>query len=308
LILNLLLGLGLGGATAWLGYHSRRGAPRFLGPDGAIGVVVLSVLTFLAGGWTWGLAPVLFFLTTGIWARFRHESKRALGERFQSGATRHLDQVLARGGWGAILAILHVLASGPPPAGRAAGAGITAKGLALYAAFVGAWAATTADAWATEIGVLSALLPGRNRTRLLISQRQVSAGVPGGISLLGLMAGVVGSWLQGLVALLGLSIYAWLDRLPLSPGAAYLPSAAMLGGLAGSLTDSLLGAAAQGIYYCEQCDQLGERPWHTCGQQAQQIRGWSWLTNDWVNLMGSLVGAAVTAALVIWLAQLEIRW
>lgn len=299
LIINLLLGLGLGGATAWVGYHRRRDAPHFLSSSGVVGVIVISVLTFLAAGWSWGLAPLLFFLSTSIWARFRYELKRTLNARFQEGATRQLDQVLARGAWGTLLAILSAFAGG-----SAAG-----RNMALYAAFVGAWAASTADAWATEVGVLSAFMPDRNRTRLLIAQRRVAAGVPGGISLLGLLAGAVGSWLLGIAGLLGLSIYAWLDRLPLRPGAAYLPLAAMLGGLAGSLTDSLLGATAQGIYYCEACEQLCEKPWHTpCGGQAQQIRGWSWLTNDWINFVGSLVGAAVTAGLILWLAQSHVRW
>jgi uncharacterized protein (TIGR00297 family) len=292
-IVNLLLGLGLGGATAWLGYHRRHDAPRFLSPSGAVGVIVISVMTFLSGGWSWGLAPVLFFLTTGMWARFRSELKRTLGARFQAGATRHVEQVLARGGWGTLLALLSALGSGSA----------SERSMVLYAAFVGAWAATTADAWATELGVFSAFVPNGNRTRLLVSQRRVAPGVPGGISLLGLMGGIVGSWLQGVIALLGLAIYAWLAQLPLGPGLACLPLAAMLGGLAGSLTDSFLGATAQGIYYCETCDQLSETPLHsTCGGQAQPIRGWAWLSNDWVNFVGSLIGAAVTAALMVGLA------
>jgi uncharacterized protein (TIGR00297 family) len=283
MILNLLLGLGLGAAAAWLAYRPGAGGRRFVTIGGALGIIMVAVITFLAGGWSWGILPLIYFLTSNLWARFRSEQKRGLAHRYDVGSIQSTDQILARAGWCTLLALVSAYAPGAP---------------ALYVAYVGGWAASVADVWATEIGVLSAFLPGRPKTRLLISRRTVSPGTPGGISSLGLLAGLVGSWLFGLIGLLALAIRAWNDGLALARGIALLPLAALLGGIAGSLTDSLLGSTAQAVYHCETCDQLSETPIHSCGQPARQIRGWSWLTNDWINLVASIVGAAATTVIV----------
>ena len=70
----------------------------------------------------------------------------------------------------------------------------------------------------------------------------------------------------------------------------------MLGGLAGSLSDSLLGATVQGIYYSPSREKETEKRFEADGSQNQHLRGWRWLGNDWVNLFSSLVGAGVAAA------------
>lgn len=280
---NILLGLGLGALTGWLGWRS-----GFLYPSGAVGVLVVSMLTFFAGGWAWGVVSLVFFASSNLWSRFRAAHKKSLGEQFGKGARRSWEQILARAGWSVILALIHALA---------------ARNITVFAAFVGSLATASADAWATELGVLNPRPP-----RLVTTGRRVLPGTPGAISVLGIMAALGASWLIGLVGLLLSAIKAWLDKTEWDPGLLWLPLAAMIGGVAGCLTDSLLGATAQGIYYCEHCDKRTEERLHTCGEVAQQIRGWSWLTNDGVNLVSSIVGAAVTAGAVAWLAQTRVRW
>jgi uncharacterized protein (TIGR00297 family) len=280
---HLLWGLGLGTAVGLVGQRT-----GYLSTSGMAALILVSVLVFVADGWVWGVVLLAYVLSANLWARYRARDKAALAERFREGATRHTDQMMARLGWATVVAFM---------------AAYAAPNVGLFGAYVGALAASAADDWATELGVLSASFsPGASSPRrwplLLISGRPVAPGTPGAVSGLGLGASALGAWFVGLVGLLAATCQAWSQRITIEPGLRYLPVAAMLGGLAGSLTDSLLGATAQGMYFCERCQQPTERPVHGCGEQAQQVRGWAWLNNEVVNLVGALVGAGVTAGVV----------
>ncbi len=69
--------------------------------------------------------------------------------------------------------------------------------------------------------------------------------------------------------------------------------ATTVGGLVGSLFDSLLGASVQAIYWCDACQKETERRIHRCGTQTRLLRGWRWLGNDAVNFFASIAGALV---------------
>ena len=153
-----------------------------------------------------------------------------------------------------------------------------------WMAYLGAMATVNADTWATELGVIS-----RQSPRLITSGQVVEAGTSGGISLFGTLATLGGAVVIGLV---GAAFH-------LGAGAPGMLLAATIGGVCGSLLDSLLGATIQAIYYCVTCQKETERhPEHTCGTPTRQTRGWDWLNNDFVNLIASLVGALV--ALAVW--------
>lgn len=282
-LLELAIGLILGTLVAWLG---QRGG--LLTKSGLVAVVGLTALTFGLAGWTWGVLLLAYWLGTGLWARYGASYKRGLGDRFTTGSRRSWRQILAALGWGAALVVLHRLA----PAN-----------MGILAAFVGAIATATADVWATELGVLNAKPP-----RVLTSRRSVPAGTPGAISPLGTVAAVAGAWLVGFLGLFLPAIGAWIKGQSWPRPLLWLPISATIGGVAGCLVDSFLGATAQGVYYCERCEKLCENRWHSCGEQAQQVRGWSWLTNDGINLVSTVVGAAITAGCVAWLAQTIIWW
>jgi uncharacterized protein (TIGR00297 family) len=156
-----------------------------------------------------------------------------------------------------------------------------------FAAFVGAMAAVNADTWATEIGVMAPRLP-----RLITTWKPVPVGTSGGISLLGTASALAGASFIGAFA----ALFAWMAGMP-APWAHFLVGA--IGGLAGSLVDSLLGATAQGIYYCPACEKETERRVHRCGTATRPLRGWPPLTNDWVNFLASVAGSGVAAALAL---------
>ncbi len=275
---GLLLGITIGWAGYRLGSFSR---------SGAVGVVAIAVLSFALGGWVWGAIPLVYLLGSSLWSRYATGRKAGLFDRPEKGYRRNWIQVVATTAWAGVLVLLQRF---------------TPERTGVFAAYVGAIATVNADAWATDLGLLSSRPP-----RLITTRRRVPPGTPGGISALGSAATFAGAWLIGFVGLLLTVISAsmsedevW-DRTLL-----WLPLSATAAALAGCLVDSLLGATAQGVYFCERCQEYCERRTHSCGEEAQQVRGWSWLTNEGVDFVSSVVGGAAAAVVIAWLASAKV--
>jgi uncharacterized protein (TIGR00297 family) len=272
----LILGLLLSAAMAALGYWRRA-----LSASGAAGAILVGTLIFGLGGWVWGLLLITFFVSSSWLSHYRKADKALVVEKFAKGSRRDFGQALANGGLGAILAVVY--ARYPEPL--------------LFAAFVGVMATVNADTWATELGVLSRVPP-----RLITSGEVVAPGTSGGVTRLGIWASVAGALLIGTVATALVQVESLLSASGWSLRAISYSLLAVVGGLVGSLFDSLLGATVQGIYYCDQCAKEAESPIHHCGQHTRLLRGWAWLNNDVVNFLASLVGGLVAASLawILW--------
>ena len=272
----LLLGLLLSVAMAPLGYWRQA-----LSASGAVGAVLVGTLIFGLGGWEWGLLLVTFFASSSWLSHFRKADKAQVAEKFSKGNRRDIGQALANAGLGAILAVVSVRYPEP----------------LLFAAFVGVMATVNADSWATELGILSLVPP-----RLITSGDAVAPGTSGGVTSLGIWASVAGAMLIGMVATASVQIGSLLSGNGWSHRAISYSQLAVVGGLVGSLFDSLLGATVQGIYYCDRCEKETESAVHHCGGGTQLLRGWGWLNNDLVNFLASLVGglAAASLAWIVW--------
>ncbi|MBN1248068.1 MAG: DUF92 domain-containing protein [Anaerolineae bacterium] len=271
--IQLLSGIVLSSLIAAVAY--RRQA---LTGSGAVGAVITGSLIFGFGGWPWGMLLITFFVLSTVLSRYRAGTKEQLAEKFAKGSRRDLGQVLANGGLGTLLALAFALFPHS----------------ALLFAFSGAMATVNADTWATELGVLAKRPP-----RLVTTGRAVEPGTSGAISLLGTLATLAGGGTIGAAA----AVFVLLDGLwwsdVVGPGRApigwLLVATSALGGLAGSLFDSLLGATVQAIYYTRVRNKETERPVDPDGSLNELIRGWRWLNNDWVNFLSSIVGALVSA-------------
>jgi uncharacterized membrane protein len=93
----------------------------------------------------------------------------------------------------------------------------------------------------------------------------------------------------GLIGLAG----ALLSLVSLAPAASpvVLVIAGLLGGTAGMLVDSFLGATVQASYWCPQCGKPTESRVHRCGTRTELRHGLAWVNNDLVNVAGTAVGA-----------------
>jgi uncharacterized protein (TIGR00297 family) len=270
---DLLLGFVLSGVISALAY--RRGS---LAPSGVMGAMTLGTLIFGLGGWVWGLTLVAFFVSSSALSHYKATTKAGLAEKFAKGHRRDLGQTLANGSAGALIAIAYAVWGEP----------------ALLAAYLGAMATVNADTWATELGVLNPTPP-----RLITNGRVVEVGTSGGVSRLGTLATAAGALTIGLAAL-GFDLVGVLVSGGDNPWRyVWAAPVALIGGLAGSLVDSLLGASVQAMYFCPACAKETEKQLHGCGTPTRHQRGWRWLNNDVVNFISSLAGALVATGIYL---------
>jgi uncharacterized protein (TIGR00297 family) len=238
----------------------RAGSLSTGGAAAATGVGTLAI----AAGWRWGALLIAFFVSSTALSRWRRaEKERRVGGVVEKGGERDAVQVLANGGAFAVAALGALLwpSAWPPVAWAAAGAG--------------ALAAAAADTWATEVGTLAAGDP-----RTVLGWRRVPAGTSGAVSLSGTAAMVAGA---GFVALCARALgydasVAW---------------AALGGGVAGAVADTLVGATVQRRRWCDRCAAPTERRIHDCGTPTRAAGGLAGIDNDAVNLLCGVVGAVV---------------
>ncbi len=261
--MQLIIGFSLGALIGLLAWRARA-----LTGNGALAATLSGGVIFGLGGLPWAVLLLAFFISSSALSRAFTSRKAGLSEKFAKSSRRDWGQVLANGGFGALLVI--TLAFFPEQRWP-------------WLAYAGAMAAVNADTWATELGVFS-----RKPPRLITTWESVERGTSGGVSLTGYLAATGGATLIALLALPFSNDYQML----------ILAGATVLGGLFGSTVDSWLGATFQAIYYCPACQKETERhPLHTCRAETTQIRGWHWLNNDWVNFICSVIGAVSAAGL-----------
>jgi uncharacterized protein (TIGR00297 family) len=228
-------------------------------------MVATGVGAAIIGGASWPGALLLggFFGTSSALSRLERSHGVA-----SKGSTRDEWQVLANGGVAAMMALL----SGPLGATRS------------HAGLAAALAAATADTWATALGSTSPTPP-----RMLISGRQALPGVSGAVTQRGTLAALAGA---GGIATLYYALFR--DDSHPARGAASV----LLGGMTGTVIDSVLGETVQERRYCPACHRRTEARVHHCGTPTHLVGGIKGVTNDVVNLACTLTGALVATSTI----------
>jgi uncharacterized protein (TIGR00297 family) len=152
---------------------------RALSRSGTVAAALTGTLA-VAAGWSWGVILVAYFVSSSMLSRYRSSEKIArAGDRTEKHGPRDALQVVANGGAFAAMALGHALR--PDPSWQTLAAG--------------ALAASAADTWATEIGILARAAP-----RSILTGQPVPAGTSGGVTLQGFLAAVAGATFVALVA------------------------------------------------------------------------------------------------------------
>ena len=238
--------------------------------SGAIASIILGMIIFSGSGcWAWLLIMIIFFVTASFFTRYKYTYKRCLDAAEAKGGARSWVNVVSNGGAAALFAAAESLFGGD----------------IFAAAFLGVVATAASDTLATEVGLLS-----KTKPRLITDlRRQVEPGTSGGVTPLGTSMAVVGALIIGFSAyLLGFFVGSLLK----------VVSGATIGGILGSVGDSLLGALLQEKYRCAVCGRVVEQPIHH-GVKGFFVSGIRRFDNNLVNLTSTFIGAF--AAILVFL-------
>jgi uncharacterized protein (TIGR00297 family) len=279
---DILVGAVFAGVIALLAFRARA-----LTRSGAVAAFAVGTLTYATGTVGFTLVLLAFFVPSVALSRLGRARKRELVDIGKHGA-RDAMQVLANGGVATVCAVAWALT----------------HDVRWAAAFAGAYAAATADTWATEIGTLS-----RRQPRSIFTLRRIATGLSGGITLPGTLAEIAGAVWIGIAGLAGIALayvfgpldfgfsFATGPGWTVAPGAVLIVFAIPIGGIAGATLDSVLGGSLQELRRCDACERTCETDPHACGRPTGLVRGVRGFSNDVVNVMATAAGAAVAFAL-----------
>ncbi|MGZ3615895.1 MAG: DUF92 domain-containing protein [Ktedonobacteraceae bacterium] len=247
---------------------------KSLDKSGVLGSIVSGTSIVGMGGWSWGLSLVYFFVSSSLLSSFRVSEKAIVAsDKFSKGSRRDLSQIVANGGLATFFALCFGFSRSEVNRRRA------------KSGFIGALATATADTWATELGTLSTTPP-----LLITNGKPVAPGTSGGITPLGTAASALGATSLGFLL--------WAVE-SFRKSSARTPLLALFSAMAGSCTDSVMGATLQVMYTCPDCKTETEQQVHLCGTRTEFLRGIPWMNNDVVNFIATTVGSVVAIVLDI---------
>lgn len=222
---------------------------KWLSMAGTTAAVLLGSMIIFSVGHLYLIPISIFFIVGSLTSKLHPKSKDASG--------RNAIQVFANG----LVAVLCMIAYA-----------MTKNDVFMLASFASV-AVSFADTISSDIGIYF-----KHKTYDITTMRTIKVGLSGGISLVGTLAGLLGS-------LIFAFLVGYIFNLE------YKESIIIaIAGTLGMIIDSILGSLWQAKY--EQNDDITEEKTST----NLLIKGYSWLNNDGVNLLAN----AIVVGLIIW--------
>lgn len=231
---------------------------NILTAGGIAAAVVLDLIVSVSLG-NFGFTLLLSFLLLSVVIDKVKKRIKGKDKIAKKGDKRDTLQVFANGFVPAVFAMLYLLTNN----------------YAFVVAFCVALAEAFSDTAASGIGALSktAYDPFRRKT--------LDVGLSGGMSFVGTLASLLAPVLFLTIALaFGALDFKW-----------WLISSLIA--FVGALLDSLLGSLLQAKYRCNICSKVTEKESH-CGEAAELVSGFKFITNDIVNLISSVFASCLS--------------
>ena len=138
-----------------------------------------------------------------------------------------------------------------------------------------------ADSMASDIGRLT-----KRKNINIITFKPVEKGISGGVSVLGTICALLGSFILMLIPLIfnviTVKFYIAISLLA----------------FVGNLIDSILGATIQALYKCKSCNKLIENPIACCGE-VELVKGYRIIDNTAVNYLASFLTCLLGLILLV---------
>ena len=264
--------------------HTRKS----LTTSGAFLALIVGFILCLAN-FSFFFSLLMFFISSSKATKFRGEVKRGFESDYKAGGERNWLQVLCNGGMALELSLLYLLDVGSADLPVDFRSDYRASWLTV--AVLGALACCNGDTWASELGsVLTTSQPV-----LITSLREVPRGTNGGVTLLGLVSSALGGLVVGLAHYLGILLTSLQSDLTRAPSQLWVIFLGGLGGLLGSVVDSLLGATLQFSGRDRKTGKIVE----VYAEGVEPISGTMILDNHSVNLLSSIITAVILPRLAL---------
>lgn len=254
-------------------------------PDGVFVAAMIGIVVFLAHPVLWFLL-MAFFVSSSYLSNYKETSKEKSSAMLyaEKGGQRDSLQVFANGGTALLGSIIVLFEIG------------IAKSeyfspIFLFVAI--SFASSAADTWATEIGTTSTSDP-----RWIFNlKKRVPKGTSGAVSLIGTTATAFGALF--IAILFGISVFIATGEITGDIGLFII--LITVGGTAGSLIDTLLGASYQSVYECPECGKKTEKRKHPHTEliRTKHTSGFKWLNNDMVNFLSGFISSLIFA-IIYW--------
>ena len=262
--MDFLIGIFISFMIAGIAYKKQS-----LNVSGFFSAILFGALIYVFGGLLLWACLIGFFISSSLLTKL-HQKKDNEQINVQKKGRNYV-QVISNALVATIFSLLYFLLE---------------KEIYLIAAVVSI-ATSNADTWASEIGILS-----KGKTFSILNFKLLKKGSSGAVSVLGLMASIMGA---AFIAFIFTVFYSFMFTFDILTILIYM-FIIIFGGFLGSIVDSFLGLLIQAKYKGKKTGVLSEVK-HMPNEQTILISGLAFITNDMVNFLSGLASSIVTILL-----------